>query len=557
MIEHADEVPTTYLNKGQKYSVSVLDTAPQQAIAGRLRYRTLFRISFEDEQQRQRSRECWQLWKAGRGANEAHQRGGRLQAVEYVGPNYAGRIDDLGQPRIELETSSFDEFSVKWTPPAHGGTECSIEIRFNFLSTDFTHFKGVKGIPVRFCAKTELIGSPALPLLQRSNPEISYCKVKLFRDHGAERKLSNDVAHVKKIIDRLTEQTARAETGTGNLGKRKRSGPTLKAIANTRPGKVPKNKRTWSMSSVGPANVRATVEEDPHLKLAALQEMFSSTRTTSVLYLRGTEQDDSGVHPVHLVVEPRDLMKTETNDAETPMWNGRSIDTTRTSSSIVSPTPSAHSLPSVSRRDITLQQRTPFGTPSCASSNEWRNHLHTVIADLHSSNPQQLVSLPDQPTRVQTRSSRTGTLTGWIEALDVDCSYQPPPERIVKPVACIYIQPEFVGKPLENNYYRAIYLMQRTAKDLVNRIAVKCNVKPGRVLQTIRVNRLGLDILLDDESVRELQDGQDLVAEFKVIKLHTSTRCRRDAGPTDVQDDGSVGSVEDVNSVGYELRLHY
>ncbi|KAK4964224.1 hypothetical protein LTR28_003925, partial [Elasticomyces elasticus] len=157
------------------------------------------------------------------------------------------------------------------------------------LSTDFTHFKGVKGIPVRFCAKTELIGSPASPLLQRSNPEISYYKVKLFRDHGAERKLSNDVAHVKKMIDKLKEQTARAETGTGNLGKRKRSGITLKASANTRPGKVPKNERTWSMSSVGPANVRATVKEDPHLKLAALQEMFSSTRTTSVLYLRGPE----------------------------------------------------------------------------------------------------------------------------------------------------------------------------------------------------------------------------------------------------------------------------
>ncbi|KAK5145275.1 hypothetical protein LTR04_001336 [Oleoguttula sp. CCFEE 6159] len=306
MIKHADDIPKTYLNRGQTYSVSIVDTAPKQPMAGRSKYRTFIRISFEDEQQRQGSGECWQLWKAGRGTNEAHQRGGKLRAVEYVDPNWVGSSDDLGGPRIELESASFDGFSVTWTPSAHGVTECSVVVRFNFLSTDFSHSKGVKGIPVRFCAKTELIGSQASPLAQRSNPEISYCKVKLFRDHGAQRKLFNDVAHVKKMIDKLKQEIAQADGGTQYFGKKKRSGSS-KASASTRPGKVPKRTGTWSMSSVGSVSGRAITEEDLHLKLAALRDMFTSTQPTSVLYLRGAEQDDPYVHPVRLAGESRDL----------------------------------------------------------------------------------------------------------------------------------------------------------------------------------------------------------------------------------------------------------
>ncbi|KFY15409.1 hypothetical protein V491_05692, partial [Pseudogymnoascus sp. VKM F-3775] len=81
MISNADEIPVTYLNKGQAYSVSIVDTQPMLPVPVGTRYRTFVRISFEDEQQRQRPASCWQLWKEGRGTNEAHQRGGKLQAV--------------------------------------------------------------------------------------------------------------------------------------------------------------------------------------------------------------------------------------------------------------------------------------------------------------------------------------------------------------------------------------------------------------------------------------------------------------------------------------------
>ena len=293
MIKHADEIPVTYLNKGQAYTISLVDTAPVHHPTTPVRYRTFIRISFEDEQQRQRPASCWQLWKEGRGTNEAHQRGGRLQAVEFVDPSQVGGGEVQGRPKIELDTASFDGFAVTWSPIHNSTPECSLAVRFNFLSTDFSHSKGVKGIPVRLCAKTELLtnvpGSPDAS----AQAELCYCKVKLFRDHGAERKLSNDVAH--------------------DFGKRKRSGSISKAGPSQRPGKVQKHKRTWSMSSNSESGGRPAAEEDLHLKLASLQDMFSSTRPVSVLYLKGDDNDDPDVHPVQLTGSPPELQRIDTN----------------------------------------------------------------------------------------------------------------------------------------------------------------------------------------------------------------------------------------------------
>ena len=123
------------------------------------------------------------------------------------------------------------------------------------------------------------------------------------------------------------------------------------------------------------------------------------------------------------------------------------------------------------------------------------------------------------------------------------------------PVACFYVQPRLVGKPSEDHYYRAVYVMQRTLKDLVNGIATKCNVEPTKVLRTIRINKTGINIMFDDECVVELPEGQDLVAEFNEMRPHSPMKREWDAGPTDIQVDGDIGVIENVNSTGFELRL--
>lgn len=99
--------------------------------------------------------------------------------------------------------------------------------------------------------------------------------------------------------------------------------------------------------------------------------------------------------------------------------------------------------------------------------------------------------------------------------------------------------------------------MQRTAKDLVHAVARKCNIEPTAVLRTLKINKNGLPIFVDDDFVREIPEGQDMVAEF--TRIHTPSPRKRewDAGPTDIQVDGDVSVIENVNSEGYELKLLY
>ncbi|GKZ98184.1 hypothetical protein AnigIFM59636_002417, partial [Aspergillus niger] len=81
MFNDQAQIPVTYLNKGQAYSVSVIDSTPPPMTTQSIKYRTYIRVSFQEEEQRAKPAACWQLWKEGRGANEAHGRGSKLQAV--------------------------------------------------------------------------------------------------------------------------------------------------------------------------------------------------------------------------------------------------------------------------------------------------------------------------------------------------------------------------------------------------------------------------------------------------------------------------------------------
>lgn len=491
MIHHPDEIPVTYLNKGQAYSIAIRDTVGANTGAVVPTYRTFIRISFEDDLQRQRPAQCWQLWKEGRGTSEAHHRGGRLQAVEFVDPHHTGDMELTARPAIELESSSFDGFSVKWSPLPNSPPECAISVRFNFLSTDFSHSKGVKGIPVRLCAKTQLVTAdmPMSPTV--ADFEICYCKVKLFRDHGAERKLANDVAHVKKSIEKLKAQVSKIESGAKDTTKKRRIEPSK--ASSSKPGKAQRHKRTWSMSSASDAGGKLAQppEEDLQTKLLALEDMFTSTRPVSMLFLRGEEGDDPDLHPVHLTGEPATnnaLHRTDTTESSS--WD-------QGSSSIVSPTPSNHSRQSLERTDsAALRRKASF--QQGVMGYEWAGQFH------------------DGPARVQ-RTAHGGMLPEWIEAVGVDGAYRPPPVPAVRPVACFYVKPRVRGEQPADDYYRAVYVMQRSLAHLAGGIAAKAGLDPAKVLRTVRFNPAGLSILVDDESVAEMAEGQDMVAEFVPI----------------------------------------
>jgi hypothetical protein len=373
-------------------------------------------------------------------------------------------------------------------------------VRFNFLSTDFSHSKGVKGIPVRLCAKTEILSpshtTPDLPI-----SEVSYCKIKLFRDHGAERKISNDVASVKKTMDKLKQQMAQIETGGGNFGKRKRGNVNVSV-------KFPKQKRTWSMNSQENGGT-IPLEDDLQLKYVMMQDMFSSTRPVSVLALRGDDQDDPDLFPVVL---PGDLQEFKFEVLS--RWSTReslySNDAASGVSNILSPSNSSFSNADSPRRP---PERQMSNFMSQEEGMEWSNATFK------------------QPIKVK------GT-TGYIEAIDIDPTQRPPAERPLKPsefqnlavgdlkanesiVACFYIR---FSDEQNGDYYRAVYLTERTVRDLMTKISEKYKIDPDRIIRILRVNREGLKIMVDDDVVQQLPEGQDMVAEItEASKLEVTT----------------------------------
>jgi hypothetical protein len=112
------------------------------------------------------------------------------------------------------------------------------------------------------------------------------------------------------------------------------------------------------------------------------------------------------------------------------------------------------------------------------------------------------------------------------------------------------------GVKPKDDFYRAVYLMQRTLRDLVQEVARKSGIEPNRVLQTVRIKQ-SLHILFDDDTVQELPEGQDLIAEFHEIKPKSPTKREWDSGPTDIQVDGDIDVSQNVQTEGYELRLHF
>ena len=107
MVAKEPNVPVSYLNKSQKYKITLVDPAPLMRNSDFIQYRTFVRISFDDEEQRTNPVACWQLWKENQGLRDLRQRGETVLAVECVGQHQEGS-DGHGQRQIQVEQKSFE-----------------------------------------------------------------------------------------------------------------------------------------------------------------------------------------------------------------------------------------------------------------------------------------------------------------------------------------------------------------------------------------------------------------------------------------------------------------
>lgn len=451
MIKHTNDIPITYLNRGQTYSLTVVDKSPSVPILDGMKYRTFVRVSFEDEVQRSQPNIYWRLCKRTRGNSEVCQREAELKAVELLSFSEPSNSGDQ-RTQIEVESTFFDGFCITWTPDTGGPAEVVIKLRFNFLSTDFSHCKGVRGVPVRLCAKTSIISADSSYNFQ----EVCFCKIKLFRDHGAERKAFNDITGIKKSINKVKQQTKQAEMIASKAA-------FSNAISSS---KIGKRRRICSMASTS-----STTDgiEDFRLKLQTLLDMLSSTLPVSILSLRGEADDDPDLYPLSMLEDASPLDRGREG-----LW--ANIDRNSICSSVSLPFPSSLSLTSPS--------------PELENSNKC----------LYSGNT----------------ACEPGTLTDWSEAFNVNLSHRPAYCRRHRPIACFYIRHE--GEAVaDKRVHHAVYLMQRTLADFNRQIAAKWEIDLSRIQHTTFVTDSGLEVKLDDDVVRELKEGQHMRLEIAII----------------------------------------
>lgn len=182
--------PTTYLNRGQSYTLQLQDTLEYNA-----KLTSTFIIMFHEPSHRKVAVNYWKFW-LNQQKNPSEARAVTIDVDQSTG------IENVRFP-------SFDRITFDW----NGRAGAKVHIRFNCLSTDFSRIKGVKGIPLRAHMNTQARG-PAANFAARQHYagtvrsdqeylEQCYCKIKLFRDKGAERKNKDDAKQIEKHMERL------------------------------------------------------------------------------------------------------------------------------------------------------------------------------------------------------------------------------------------------------------------------------------------------------------------------------------------------------------------
>jgi len=293
MAEHVDDSPLTYLNKGQVYWISIVDTAPLSAVRP-TKYRTSIRITFEAEEHRHNPIACWKRWEETLGVSESDRR--KLPGVEYAAEPATSAHCELLGTYVKLYTASLDGFSDQWTVCGQGDVvRCYIPVKFNVLSSDFSHSKALKDSPVRLCVQTQM-GDSSLSFLRKPGEaaEMCHCKVRVFRAHEAERKLSDEYLHVKRTIENLKQRMSQEEVHVGSLANKYHTRSSLRGPAATNRYDVNWQKRIWSKASTEENN--EFDEEESHLTLQTLQDKLLSTKRVSSLNLPGDKHDETDLY---------------------------------------------------------------------------------------------------------------------------------------------------------------------------------------------------------------------------------------------------------------------
>ncbi|OLL21862.1 Grainyhead-like protein 2 [Neolecta irregularis DAH-3] len=508
MTKYADEAPVTYLNKGQSYTVSVLDTTAPDLDDPPGRYRSCVRITFNDPEQRQHASKCWEYWKENRlqhhDSKDDNRRAISIDMAETrkVLINSKSASDpEISMPELIDRLSSFDTFAFLWSPPP-SVAEYKFCMRFNFLSTDFSRNKGVKGCALRLNVRTD-------PTNASHQGEMSYCKIQLFRDKGAERKITNDSEHLRRTIDKLRQQAQQARQqqnddlnlSGGDSGKKKKHTSSTPKSPTIKP-----TKRERALSSA--SQTARPSDDDINRKLdkaMAMEVMFASSRRTSVLDLWSAKEDDPYLHPMTVQQPPTSCdpfdLRIVTN------INRRVSDGNQSMGDFAfsSPSDSVTSYSDHLGFDAASNWDDPVNRPRSAAGDIYRRASINMVL----------------PKRLES-TDRSGNKK-WLEVLGSDPNYISI-ARSIKPALCVFILPQQsllqamyhdaelwdMISQFTTGYHHAVYIPARNQLSFKSAISRKFGLKLESIARVTRFTERGLRITVDDDVIADLNDGQDM-----------------------------------------------
>lgn len=114
----------------------------------------------------------------------------------------------------------------------------------------------------------------------------------------------------------------------------------------------------------------------------------------------------------------------------------------------------------------------------------------------------------------------------------------------MKSVTCFYVLYRDATTRSKNPNYRAVYLTQRTLSDLLAGIGSKWGFDPSTVRRSLHILTSGLEAEMDDDAVREMRDGQDMVLEVMELSAATTTKRELEWEMTLGEEGAEVNSAE-------------
>ncbi|KAJ2156240.1 hypothetical protein GGF46_005317 [Coemansia sp. RSA 552] len=497
--QKVDESSLTYLNKGQLYGISILDRGHAEAI-----YCTTMRIAFHEDSHRKSAATYWNFW---------------LNQQESPRTARAVELDKAGSIGVvAAENKQFDRVTFQW----QGRRGAKVMIRFNCLSTDFSRIKGVKGIPLRihldtYCALPEP-GAADVATLASSAPPITAVPTSASASTAVDTPLpaidpkAAPLAGSAESVSSPISPVSAGGSGAFELGHSSHPAPQAPPSSGSALACGRIIERCYARIKLfrDKGAERKNKDDQRHLdklweKQKAKLALNGSTTTIQQQQLAEFTMSFAPVQQITTFIEYT-LTGDDCDDGE-PMlvddiW---SVDAGLPPSAPLESSGSAIATPVAGLSSMNLgmpgMPLAGLNQPLGGVMNYMRKRSSDA-SDVQSPNKRQV-----SPSSLSSAGLATTFGPNNSEVVGVDPTYVPSSRRC-RSVLVIYAR--FQGE----NVYRAVYLEQQTADDLVEKLAQRLEMQAGAAdVELVRRTKKGLTVKVDNDVVAQLEDEQDMEVE--------------------------------------------